>query len=250
MVKYLDETKKYRMVFDHHTHTVYSHGKGTIRENVEVAAAKGLKSIAITDHGPGHLTYGIDMKKFDQMKRDIAELKLEYPDMEIILGIEANTIRKAPYIDLTSEQEEDMEILLAGYHYGILHAGCVSNYISNHTGLFKGQGSSLEKKNTKMILDALYNHKIDILTHPGDKGPFDIDEIAKACAEKGTLLEINMKHEHLTVEEIKKASRHDVKFVIGSDAHVPQAVGEFKGSLARAMEAGLDIERIVNIERI
>ena len=41
---------KYRMVYDHHTHTTYSHGKGSIADNVRVAAAKGLKSIAITDH--------------------------------------------------------------------------------------------------------------------------------------------------------------------------------------------------------
>ena len=100
-----------------------------------------------------------------------------------------------------------------------------------------------------MILDALYNNKIDVLTHPGDKGPFDIEDIAKACADTGTLMEINMKHQHLTEEEIRIAARCDVKFIIGSDAHVPQAVGTFQGSLARALAAGLDPARIVNIEK-
>ena len=52
---------KYRMVYDHHTHTIYSHGKGSIEDNVRVAAARGLKSVAVTDHGPGHLTYGLKM---------------------------------------------------------------------------------------------------------------------------------------------------------------------------------------------
>jgi len=189
------------------------------------------------------------MKKFGQMKAEIEDLKLQFPEMEILLGVEANTLRIPPFIDVNVEEKAKCEILLAGYHYGILHAGCVPNFIGEHTGIGKNS-QSLKNKNTQMILDALYNNKIDILTHPGDKGPFDIDAIAAACAETGTMLEINMKHAHLTVEEIKKAAAYDVKFVIGSDAHVPEAVGEYGGSLARAFEAGIDIERIVNIERI
>ena len=62
---------KYRMVYDHHTHTIYSHGKGTIEDNVKAAIAKGLESVAITDHGPGHLTYGIDRNKLPQMRAEI-----------------------------------------------------------------------------------------------------------------------------------------------------------------------------------
>ena len=51
-------------------------------------------------------------------------------------------------------------------------------------------------------------------------------------------------------EEIQAAMKYDVKFIIGSDAHVPEAVGAYLGSLARAFEAGLEPERIVNIEKI
>ena len=73
MGKYDDIIKQYRMVYDHHTHTIYSHGKGTILDNVRAAAAaKGIRSIAITDHGPGHLTYGIKMEQLPQMRKDIA----------------------------------------------------------------------------------------------------------------------------------------------------------------------------------
>lgn len=42
-------------------------------------------------------------------------------------------------------------------------------------------------KNTEMTVKAIYENEIKILTHPCDKGPFDIAEIAKACAERGTL---------------------------------------------------------------
>lgn len=238
------------MIYDHHTHTIYSHGKGTIEDNVRVAAAKGLRSIAITDHGPGHLTYGFDMGKVGEIRREIERLKGIYPDVKVLLGVEANTRRNPPYLDITEEDKKQLDIILAGYHYGITGAGCIANYLYQHAGLFRSEDSDLKVKNTAMILDALYHNKIDVLTHPGDKGPFDIEDIAKACEDTGTLMEINMKHIHLTVEEIKIAARFDVKFIIGSDAHVPEKVGEFKDSLIRALEAGLDPERIVNIEKI
>lgn len=246
---------KYRMVFDHHTHTVYSHGKGTIEDNVREAVAKGLESIAITDHGPGHLTYGIDRNKLPQMRAEIDELQLKYPQIKILLGVEANTLRVEPFLDVAPEERKDYDILLAGYHFGILHAGMVTNYLNSHTGLFGGDTSTLKVKNTAMILDALYYNEehgshIDVLTHPGDKGPFDIEDIARACADTGTLIEINDKHHHLTVDEIKTTAAFDVKFIIGSDAHIPSKVGSFEGPLARALEAGLDPARIVNIKEI
>ena len=247
MDKFEKEISKYRMIYDHHTHTVYSHGKGAIEDNVRVASQKGLRSIAITDHGPGHLTYGLSMEKLGEMREEAERLKSVYPEVEVLLGVEANTLRVAPYLDV--EDKSPFDILLAGYHFGILKAGMVPNYISNHTGLFGGDTSTLMVKNTDMILNALYNNEIDILTHPGDKGPFDISDICRACEDVGTMVEINAKHKHLTVDEIKIAAKFDIKFVIGSDAHVPERVGEFREPLLRAFEAGLDPERIVNIEK-
>ncbi|WDC83585.1 PHP domain-containing protein [Caloramator sp. mosi_1] len=44
-----------KIIGDYHTHTIYSHGKGTIEDNVKAAINKGLKEIVISDHGPGHM---------------------------------------------------------------------------------------------------------------------------------------------------------------------------------------------------
>ncbi len=237
--------EKYKMIFDHHTHTVYSHGKGTILDNVKAAHEKGLKSIAITEHGPGNFSYGVNLKKLPDMRKDISEAVKKYPDVEVLLGVEANTIRNMPYLDVCPDDCAKLDILLAGYHYAVLNSGMIFNRIGLKT-------KSLIVKNTDMILNALYyneeagNH-IDILTHPGDKGPFDIKKIAEACEKTGTLMEINGKHPHLSTESIRTASKFDVKFVISSDAHSPEYVGVFEPQLGRALEAGLEPERIVNI---
>lgn len=239
---------KYKMIFDYHTHTTFSHGKGSIEDNVKEGMRKGLRGIAITDHGPGHLTYGVARRDFPVMREEIDRLRLLYPEIEIYLGVEANVIGTGTYLDVKEEEKPYFDFLIAGYHYGIPGGHCIGNWMDSHKMVPEFYGKELLIKNTDMTLKCLYEHDLKILTHPGDKGRFDIESIAKACADTDTLMEISTWHSHLTVDEIKTAAKEDVKFVISSDAHTSNRVGSFKGGIKRALQAGLDIERIVNIE--
>ncbi|MFV0516268.1 MAG: PHP domain-containing protein [Aminipila sp.] len=244
----------YRMLYDLHTHTVYSHGEGSIRENVEAAVNRGLNKIAITDHGPGHLSYGIKKSSIPKMRLEISELQKEFPQIDICLSVEANIIKKGRCLDIEPDEFYLYDFVIAGYHYGVLNGYCINNFIKNkrHKAYAKDTKSwkKLRVKNTDMTVKAIYENDLKILTHPGDKGPFDIYEIAKACEAKGTLMEISTWHEHLTTREICQAALTDVGFIISSDAHHPSRVGDFEGGLDRAIEAKLDLDRIVNIERV
>ncbi|MEA4922230.1 MAG: PHP domain-containing protein [Eubacteriaceae bacterium] len=242
----------YRMIFDYHTHTIYSkngHGKGTIEENVREAVRKGLEGIAITDHGPGHLTYGVKRKNFPVMRKEIERLKKAYPEIKIYLGVEANICSRGNNLDVKKDDLKYFDFIIAGYHYGILHGYCISNFLFAH-GFFrtKKREEKLRKRNTEMNIGALEKNKIKILTHPGDKAPVDIEAISKECAKRGVLMEISTHHDHLTKEEIETAKKEDVGFVISSDAHRPQVVGTFVSGVERALSAGLDTARIVNIK--
>ncbi len=66
---------------------------------------------------------------------------------------------------------------------------------------------------------------------------------------KGTCLEINNQHGHLTVEEIKIAMQENVQFMIGSDAHHIKDIGVYDNAIKRALEAGLTLDRIVNAQQ-
>ena len=244
----INNISDYVRIGDLHTHTVFSHGTGTIEDNVKVAIEKGIKEIAISDHGPGHLNYGVKRDDFPVMRKEVDRLNKKYSEIKIYLSVEANIMSKFPYIDVTEEEKKLFDFVNAGYHYGILHGYCIRNWLTARH-LMPGR-NSLMVKNTDMTVKALYNNDIKILTHPGDKGPFDIAEIAKACAETNTIMEINMKHPHLAEEEIRIAAKENVKFIISSDAHSPERVGTYEGGLLRAFRAGLDPERIVNIKRI
>lgn len=247
---------RYRMTYDLHTHTTYSHGwvkahgKGTMEENVIAAIEAGLDGVAISDHGPGHIFYGIRKRDLPEMRQEIDRLRQVYPQINIYLSVEANVMEGPNHLDVPTKEFKKYDFVIAGYHYGVFNGHCLGNFMNDKhisTGAMRGR---LLDMNTEMAVGAVYENDIKILTHPGDKGPFDIHEIAKACARKNTLMEISTWHSHLTVEEIKTAMKEDVSFIISSDAHSPERVGSFEGGLARAIEAGLDLDRIVNIEVI
>jgi putative hydrolase len=238
----------YRLKYDFHTHTVYSHGKGSIKDNVSSAKKKGLFGIGISDHGPGHLLYGFDKKNIKKMRGEIEALK-EISGVEIYFALEANIFNTGNGIDSEGILLSDFDYIIAGYHYGVRGGFCLSNFIYANSPL-KLPGSRKQMiKNTDMAVKAIYENNIKILTHPGDKGPFDLLEIAIACADRGTYLEINDQHDHLSAEGIRLTAKTEVKYAINSDAHTPEKVGSFESGLKRAFEAGLDTERIINIEK-
>ena len=247
------DNSKYRIKYDLHTHTTFSHGKGSIEDNVKAAIDKELMVIGISDHGPGHVNYGIKRKNIAVMRAEIERLKIIYPKIEILLGVETNIINSSGSLDVSVEELPEFDYILAGYHYGVfgekpfkamgIHT---QNFII--TGLMGKSTKRQEKMNTDLVVKAIYENQIKVLTHPGDKGPFDIGEIALACAVRGTLMEISTWHDYLSVDGIKKAAKTDVSFIISSDAHTPERIGDCQGSVDRIIEAGIDFERVVNLE--
>lgn len=248
--------KKYRLTADYHTHTKYSktgpllHATGSVMQIVAEASRKGLKTVAITDHGPGHFIYGVGTDHVKHLRADIEEAKKAYPNIEVLLGVEANFKNTKNGLDVTEEQAKLYDFVNAGYHYGVTKSYMIQNYMMNHGLASKNGKAKLRWLNTDLAIRAIERNNIKVLTHPGDKGPFDMDAICKACEKSGTMLEINSKHKHLTVEEIKLASKYNVTFIIGSDAHKPEQVGSYVSTVQRAMEAGLDLSRIYNLEEI
>ena len=243
--------ERYSLSYDIHTHTAYSHGKGTILDNVAAADRAGLRTIGISDHGPGHFLFGMRMEHIAQMRHDIAAAEGLYPGIGILLGAEANICNLSGVLDISADQIRLFDYIIAGYHFGVFGQEPVRSlgvmaggYIHNLTGR-----SSVRARNhnTDMVVASLHANPVRVLTHPGDKIAVDIDAVAKACEETGTLMEINRRHNGLSVESIQTAMKYDVRFIIGSDAHRPSDVGNCVNAVARANAASLDLSRIVNL---
>ena len=240
----------YKILYDYHTHTVFSHGKGSIEDNVLNARKLGLKAVAISDHSVGHRAHGVKKSSLKKMRSEIDRLNEVYEDIDIYLSMEANFTQNGSKVDITLEELEVMDFLIAGFHYSARNCNAVRNFIHKNN---KKEGSPslrrLRMQNTDMVVEAIETNDIKIITHPVYGAPVHMDEVFKACEKRGTLLEINCKHDEIGVEDIKAAMKYDVGFVISSDAHASSKVGRLERGIDRAIEAGLDMTRIVNLEK-
>ncbi len=227
---------------DLHTHTTHSHGKGGVGDNVRAAIAKGLKKIAISDHGPSHIFYGI--RDMDAYLEDIARAKREYGgQIEVLSGIELNIVSLEGELDLPRGYEDAFDVLIFGYHKMVAYRGLRDKL---HFLLPKSGGGAAIARNTEAYVNAINNYRIGIVAHPGYGLPIDKERVAAAAAARGTALEINSKHPEFTVDELTRCYSAGVNFAIDSDAHSPGRVGDFTAALSRAGEAKIPAERIIN----
>ena len=241
-----------KLIADYHTHTRYSHGTGTVEENVVAAVANGLHIVGISDHGPANL-FGLGVRRvtdFIQIKADVFVAQRRHPNIRVLVGAEANVISTAGDIDLPPEIIEHLDYLLVGLHplvkpARLRDAWCLG--VSNWVGkLVKRWDLHNRQQNTAALINAVERYPVLAVTHPGYRLNIDTQALATVCARRGTALEINCSHGHITPEYITIAKRAGARFVINSDAHHPKRVGQLESGLLLALETGLQTEDILN----
>ena len=235
-----------QILADYHTHTKYSHGKGTIEENVLEAISKGIKTIGISDHGYKHLTYGIKLNDIYKMREEIDKLNEKYSNIKVLLGMECNILDNRGNIDINDKIIENCDYIMAGYHFASTPTSLKS--MLNHCNNYMIKNDKSKEYNTESIINAMKNNNIFIITHPGDKGDVYIEEIAKVAKDTDTRLEINSSHGFLNTNQLAKIKNIGNKFIIGSDAHIPQNVGNFDLAMKIIKEARLDTSLVENIK--
>ncbi|MGE5557136.1 MAG: PHP domain-containing protein [Bacillota bacterium] len=238
---------------DLHTHTIHSHGSGTVEDNVRAAREMGLEAIAITDHGPasfGHLGM-TSLAELEVIRGEVRRCSEIFPGMKILTGIEANIISSAGELDLPFDMQKKLDLVLAGFHTLITPASFAEGFSfatrSLAARLFSGARRRARCENTKTIVEAVYSNTIDCITHPGLHIDIDTGELARACANTDTFLEINNSHE-TDAEFINAAAAQGADFILNSDAHDPQMVGAIKNGLASLGRSAIGPERVVNIK--
>lgn len=115
-----------------------------------------------------------------------------------------------------------------------------------HFMLPKSSSSGAVRQNTSAVAKAFERYPVFQVSHPGYGLPVDKRALAAAAAKRGCALEINAKHPEFTADELRGCLQEGVSFIVGSDAHSPQRVGDFRAALERAEEAGVPPSRILN----
>lgn len=223
-----------RLLADLHVHTVSSgHAYSTVQEMASAAGARGLELIAITDHGP-RCPGGAHLYHFWNMR----VLPPVLSGVRVLHGVEAN-ILEGGALDVPDEILAMLDVVAFGFHPEA------------------GFDEPDEARNTEVMLQAMENPLVDVVTHPGNpKYPVKVETIVEAAARHGVALELNAHsfHPHssrsfsnrLEREFAAAALEAGVSVSIGSDAHFHDRVGVFDGAVETAQQLGFNPSDILN----
>lgn len=234
---------------DFHIHTNYSgDGKQSVADIITAAKAKGLRQLGFTDHGFRHLAYGTNVKKMDKLAQEL-QLARKNTDIELLLGIEANVYSLDGDVDLTEEQRHNLDFVVAGFHKTMLPKSLKDAFTYTLPALFgkKRFSKSQIERFTKAFVTAIKSGKFDILAHLNYCIPTFVEEIGKAAVDYNVLIELNGKRISLTDEEITKLYSLGARFVLNSDAHTQNRVGEVDNPLSTAERLKI-MSAVVNVD--
>jgi putative hydrolase len=228
-----------KLIADMHTHTIASgHAYSTANELAAAAAQKGLKALALTDHGPA-MPGGPHLYHFGAIRF----IPKEIGGVRILCGAEANILSNNGDIDLPLRYQERLDFVMAG-----LHECCG----------FDSQGM---ERNTEAVINAMANPRIKVISHPGNPlFPVDYEAVVHASLTTNTAIEINNSSLGISREGSRPncerlaalIARHGSPVVVGSDAHIAQGVGVFDDALLLLETAGIAEGQVMNssLERL
>lgn len=222
-----------KIIADMHCHTIVSnHAYSTILENISAANKKGLKLIAITDHGPKlpdspHEYYFFNLKILPRKINNVYLLK----------GIESNVIDYNGNIDIPNEFIGSFEWIIASMHTPVISPGSYDDH-------------------TKAWLGVCKNKYIDVIGHSGTESfKFNYEYVIKEFKINKKIIEINSSSfniregSKINCKEIAKlCKKYEVPIIVNSDSHFALNIGRVDAALNMLSEIEFPEKLILNTD--
>jgi len=215
-------------------HTVATDGKGTIDEMAHAARALDYAYIAITDHSKRvTMAHGLDPKRLREQWKALDEWNAAARGFTILKSVELDILENGK-LDLPDDVLAEADYVVATIHYGLTQSA---------------------QQLTRRLVDAARHPLVDAIGHPtgrlvGKREPYpaDFEELCRACAGAGCLLEINGHPERMDLPDTLAAAakQHGVRFVLSTDSHQPGNLPFMRYAVDLARRAGLEAGDILN----
>lgn len=221
-------------VLDVHTHTLVSgHAYSTIREMAASASEKGLSLLGITEHAP-LMTGSTNWIYFSNLR----VVPRQMYGIELMFGVELNLLDYEGHVDLDNTILDKLDLRIASLHDVCYVRGTV-------------------EENTRAIVNAIKNPRIDIIGHPDDsRFPLDLEQVVHYAQKHHTLLEVNnsslrpggarIDADDNVREMLTYCKKMQVPVILNSDAHIDSDVGRRDFSTPIIEEIAFPEELIVN----
>jgi putative hydrolase len=221
---------------DLHMHSDWSDGGSPIEEMVGAARDIGHDYVALTDHSP-RLTVarGLSPERLREQLGIVGRLNESMAPFRVLTGIEVDILDNGA-LDQEPELLEQLDVVVASVHSKLRMPA---------------------KQMTQRILTAVSNPNTDVLGHctgrllTGRGRPeseFDAAAVFEACRDHGVAVEVNSRPERLDPPRrlLRLAAEIGCVFAIDTDAHAPGQLEWQTNGSARALECGIEPDRVIN----
>jgi DNA polymerase (family 10) len=219
---------------DLQSHTTDSDGRDTLAEMAHAAEALGYQYLAVTDHTPAvRVAGGLDRAGFRRQMRRIDRLNASLKSLTVLKGAEVD-IHADGSLDLDDATLAALDIVVVSIH-GAFDLG--------------------EREQTARVLRALRHKQVDVLAHPtgrllGRRGGIrlDLEQVSRAAAEHGVLLEVNAQPDRLDLDDlaVHAALGWGATLAISTDAHAVAELGFMHWGVDQARRGWASRERVAN----
>jgi histidinol-phosphatase (PHP family) len=238
------------MKFDLHTHHERcGHAIGTIRNYVEAGIRHGLSVIGISDHSPYFGSEveqeqpGIAMAKseFARYIEEVLKLKEEYSGkIEVLLGVESDFFPEHAELYSSIYEKYPFDYIIGSVHL----SGGVSIFNKKRfKGISEQEKIAHKEEYYRLIELSARSGMFQILGHidamrayysPFSDIPTDaVDRTLKVIGEQDVAIEINTSGKtkdcggwYPVDAVLERALHYGVRVTFGSDAHIPERVGD------------------------
>ena len=201
---------------------------------VEAAKQHGLKYIAITDHSKRvTMANGLDATRLRKHWKEIDKVRAKVSGIEVLCGIECDILEDAT-LDLDDDVLSEADWVIAVLHYGLRQPR--------------------DRINERLLHAACHPH-VDVIGHPSGRligrrpgAEASFDDIFKAAADHGVMMEINAHPSRLDLDDIHAAAArsYGIPIVISTDAHSTVGFDVMQYGVFQARRAGLEKKDIAN----
>ena len=232
----LIENDDIRGVF--HNHTTYSDGSASLEQMAIATKALGLEYFGVADHSQSlTIARGMPVAVVRKQWAEIDRVNEKLKGVRILKGIESDIL---PDGSLDYDDE-----ILAGFDYvvGSVHANFAMS----------------EAEQTARVCKALSNPYLTMLGHSTgrlllkrDAYKINLDEVLKAAAKHGKMIEINAQSSRLDLDwiHVKRAKEMGIPIVINPDAHSPGELELYKYGVDVARRGWLTKDDVFNTKSL
>ncbi len=217
-----------------HVHTTASDGRATLREMVRAARERGFSFLGISDHSPSAIyANGLDPTRLSAQRREIEEVRREFPDIAILHGVESDILEDGR-LDHDDEILAELDFVVASVH--------------SRFGLSR-------EATTERVITAIRHPAVAVLGHPTgrlllerDGYGIDMERVLEEAGRHGVAVEINASPRRLDLDWRfhRRAIALGVTLSIGPDAHDVEGLDDTWIGLGVARKGWVGPEHLLN----